>query len=287
MTVRRAPRRKRAPGSPGRRSGGHKSQQASPRAAQGCEWIYGRQPVRELLRAARRSVKRILLSDSLRDGGETDELFTLAHRAGIEVERANSGAFAQIFGEAHHQGVAAEASGYPYVTFDGFSGRVEKAGRGALVLFLDHLQDPQNLGSILRTADAAGVTGVVIPSDRAAGVTPAVVRASAGASEHVVVCTVVNLPRAMNSLKQAGLWITGLESLPDAPLHTAADFSGPVGLVVGAEGSGMGRLVRETCDFLVRLPMHGQVGSLNAGVAAAIALYEISRQRDGKDTAHA
>jgi 23S rRNA (guanosine2251-2'-O)-methyltransferase len=147
------------------------------------------------------------------------------------------------------------------------------------LLLLDHVQDPQNLGSLLRTAEAAGVHGVIIPGRRAAGVTPAAVRASAGAAEHVRVALVANLVQAMRQLKAEGVWIAGLEAAPDAQLYTKAALSGPLGLVIGSEGQGLARLVRETCDFLIRLPMLGRVESLNAGVAGAIALYEARRQR--------
>ena len=154
-----------------------------------------------------------------------------------------------------------------------------KEDENALVVVLDHLEDPQNLGSILRTACAAGATGVVIPEDRAAWVTPAAVRASAGGSEHVKVARVVNLPRAMADLKEAGLWPTGLDIGEGAKPYSSIDLKGRVGLVVGAEGSGLSRLVRETCDFIGTLPMPGGFESLNAAVAAGVAMYEVLRQR--------
>ena len=146
-------------------------------------------------------------------------------------------------------------------------------------MVFDHLEDPQNVGSILRTACAAGVTGVIIPADRSCGITPAAVRASAGGSEHIRVSRVVNIVRAMESLKEAGVWMTGLDFGEGAKPYTSIDFRGKAGLVVGAEGSGLSRLVRSTCDFVAELPMPGGFESLNAGVAAGIALYEILRQR--------
>ena len=178
----------------------------------------------------------------------------------------------------HHQGVAIKTTGYPYVDFEDIAAEAE-ADENAIVLVLDHLEDPQNVGSILRTACAAGVTGVVIPEDRGVGVTPAAVRASAGAAEHLKVARVVNLPRAMKSLQEKGVWFTGLDWGEDARPYTTIDFKGRAGLVVGAEGDGLSRLVRETCDFIAELPMPGGFESLNAGVAAGIALYEILRQR--------
>ena len=149
----------------------------------------------------------------------------------------------------------------------------------ALVVILDHLEDPQNVGSILRTACAVGATGVIIPEDRASGITPAAVRASAGGAEHVQVAHVVNLVRAIKDLKEAGLWMTGLDWGKDAKTYTKIDFRGRVGLVIGAEGAGISRLVRENCDFIAELPMPGGFESLNAGVAAAVTMYEVIRQR--------
>ena len=155
---------------------------------------------------------------------------------------------------------------------------VPALGQNAKVIILDHLEDPQNVGSILRTACAIGATGVVIPEDRGSGVTPAAVRASAGASEHLNVARVVNLVRAMKQLKDANVWITGLDWGKDAKPYTEIDFKGRAGLVIGAEGTGISRLVRETCDFIAVLPMRGEIESLNAGVAAAICMYEMIRE---------
>ena len=169
-------------------------------------------------------------------------------------------------------------TGYPYVAFDEIV-RDAQDDENAITVVLDHLEDPQNVGSILRTACAAGAKGVVIPEDRASGITPAAVRASAGAAEHIKVAHVVNLVRAMQTLKDAGMWFTGLDWGEDAKKYTDIDFKGRAGLVVGAEGPGISRLVRENCDFIAELPMPGGFESLNAGVAAAVCLYEMLRQR--------
>lgn len=150
------------------------------------------------------------------------------------------------------------------------------AGRSALILILDSLQDPQNLGTLIRTAEAVGVQGILIPKRGAAGVTPAVVSASSGACEHLRIAR-VNLARAMGELKKANIWIAGLESGPDGKDIYTTELNSPLGIVVGAEGQGLRRLVRETCDFLIRIPMKGSVGSLNAAVAGSIALYEAGR----------
>ena len=243
------------------------------------EILYGRQPVRETLRARRRQVFKLVLAQGIKRAGIVGQILALAEQAGIPVQMVNRRELDKLGGEVNHQGLAAEVSGYPYVDLTEPLEVSRKSGVPPFLLLLDHVQDPQNLGSLLRTAEAAGVHGVVIPGRRAAGVTPAAVRASAGAAEQVRVAQVTNLVRAMGRLKAEGVWMAGLEAAPGAQLYTEADLSGPLGLVVGSEGKGLGRLVQETCDYLIRLPMLGQVESLNAAVAGAIALYEARRQR--------
>ena len=245
----------------------------------GGEWIYGRNPAVEVLRAGRRTVSEMILPPF--DKGESDEIASLratARARGIPVRCEDRDRLDRMTHFGHHQGVALKTTGYPYVGF----GEIVQAAENdenALVVVLDHLEDPQNVGSILRTALCAGATGVVIPEDRSCGITPAAVRASAGAAEHLRIAHVVNLVRAMKELQEAGVWFTGLDWGEDAKPYTSIDFKGRAGLVVGAEGSGISRLVRETCDFIAVLPMPGGFESLNAGVAAGIALYEILRQR--------
>ncbi len=243
------------------------------------EIIYGRQPVREALRARRRRVFRLLVAAGLRPTGIVQEILALAEQAGVPLQEVDRHELDRLGEEVNHQGLAAEVSAYPYAELPDLLHAAQEAGEPPFLLLLDHLQDPQNLGSLLRSAEAAGVHGVVIPARRAAGVTPATVRASAGAAEHVSVALVSNLVQAIKSLQAQGLWLAGLEATPEAQLYTEADLSGPLGLVVGSEGQGLARLVRETCDFVIRLPLHGEVESLNAAVAGAIALYEIRRQR--------
>jgi 23S rRNA (guanosine2251-2'-O)-methyltransferase len=243
------------------------------------EILYGRQPVRETLRAGRRQVFKLLLAKEIRSAGIVDEILGLAEHANIPVQAIDRQQLDKLGGEANHQGLAAEVSGYPYGDLADLVQAADQAGEPPLLLLLDHIQDPQNLGSLLRTAEAARAHGVVIPGRRASGVTPAAVRASAGAAEHVHVAQVPNLVQAMEYLKSKGVWLAGLEALAGARLYTEADLSGSLGLVIGSEGQGLARLVRETCDFLIRVPMRGHVESLNAAVAGAIALYEALRQR--------
>lgn len=243
------------------------------------EILYGRQPVLEVLRAGRRQLFRLLLARELNQAGPVGQILRLAEQRAVPVQLVDRQELDKLGSEAHHQGVAAEVSGYPYEDPARFLTLARQAAEDPLLLLLDHVLDPQNLGSLLRSAEAAGVHGVIIPDRRAASVTPAAVRASAGASEHLHVAQVTNLVRAMEAYKAQGVWMVGLESLPQARLYNQADLRGPLGLVVGSEGQGLARLVRETCDLLIRLPMYGQVASLNAAVAGAIALYEIRRQR--------
>jgi 23S rRNA (guanosine2251-2'-O)-methyltransferase len=243
------------------------------------EILYGRQPVHEVLRAGRRQVFKILLAKGVRQAEVVTQILTLAEQAHVPVQATEQRDLDKFGGEVNHQGLAAEVAGYPYADLASLLAIARQAEDPPFLLLLDHVQDPQNLGSLLRSAEAVGVHGVVIPARRAASVTPAAVRASAGAAEHIRVAQVPNLVQAMESLKSDGIWLAGLEALPEARLYTQADLTGPVGLIVGSEGRGLARLIRETCDFLIRLPMRGQVGSLNAAIAGAIALYEVRRQR--------
>ena len=245
----------------------------------GGEWIYGRNPVEEALAAGRRTCSEIVLPPATPDeDGQLRRIRDEAQSRRLVIRAMERDQLDRLTRFGHHQGCALKTSGYPYVGFEEIVADAA-ADENALVVVLDHLEDPQNVGSILRTACAVGATGVVIPEDRACGVTPAAVRASAGGAEHLKVAHVVNLPRAMADLKDAGLWFTGLDWGADAKPYTKIDFKGRVGLVVGAEGAGISRLVRETCDFIGVLPMPGGFESLNAGVAAGVALYEILRQR--------
>ncbi|MDD5705203.1 MAG: 23S rRNA (guanosine(2251)-2'-O)-methyltransferase RlmB [Kiritimatiellae bacterium] len=250
------------------------------------EWLYGRRPVLEALRAGRRHHYELWLAEAgPRRGAPDAELAEARDRAlnaGAAFRTVPRTELDTLLPDAHHQGVALRSGSFPYHGFDQILHAVRQDAR-ALVLLLDHLEDPQNLGALLRTADAAGVTGVVLPNDRAAEVTAAAVRASAGASEHLRVARVVNLPRAIEELKTCECWITGLDMDAEARLYTEVDFKGRCGIVVGNEGSGLGRLVREHCDFVARLPMRGHVASLNASVAGALVLYEVLRQRNAAE----
>ena len=245
----------------------------------GGEWIYGRNPVEEALAAGRREATEIVLPPYAEgEDGQLARIRDEARSRRIPIMTMDRDRLDKLVRFGHHQGVAMKVSPYPYVELDEILSGAEEDDN-ATILFLDHLEDPQNLGSILRTACATGVKGVVIPDDRACGVTPAAARASAGGSEYVKVCRTVNLVRAMKAAKEAGFWLTGLDWGEDAKPYTEIDFKGRTGIVVGAEGAGISRLARETCDFIAYLPMPGGFESLNAGVAAAVTLYETLRQK--------
>lgn len=245
------------------------------------ELLYGRNAVRECLRAGRRTVYKVLLAEGVKESGTVADILNTARGRGIVPQRVERRQLDGL-GDVNHQGVAAEVEPYPYSDPEEMLKVAEERGDRPLLLLLDCLQDPQNLGTLLRTAEAVGVHGVIIPKRRAVAVTPAVVNASAGAVEHLLVARVTNVVQAMDRLKAAGVWVVGLEDVPEAQLYHRADLNIPLALVVGSEGGGMRRLVRERCDFLIRLPMRGRIGSLNASVAGSIALYEIWRQREAE-----
>lgn len=243
------------------------------------EWIFGRRPVMEVLKAGKRLVYEAVLPPFAHTTPDVEEIRAQVQARRIPTRTMTREQLDRICDGGNHQFVALRTGGYPYLAIED-AVTAAKDEKNPLFLILHHLEDPQNVGSLLRTADAAGVTAVILPEDRASGVTPAAVRASAGASEHLRVVRVVNITRALQLLKENGVWLTGLDmDGPGAKPYTEIDFKGAVGLVVGAEGNGLSRLVRETCDFIATLPMRGQVASLNAAISGAIALYEIVRQR--------
>jgi 23S rRNA (guanosine2251-2'-O)-methyltransferase len=232
------------------------------------------------LRAGRRKHHKLTLAEGVRQTDVIGQIVSLAGQAGVEVERTERRNLDQI-GNVHHQGVALETDGYSYATLDDILILAQSRVEPPLILLLDQLQDPQNVGSLLRTAEAVGVHGVIIQRRRAVDITPAVVHASAGAVEHLKIAQVTNLVNAIGKLKEHDVWVAGLEAAPGAQRYDQADLNGSLAIVVGSEGEGLRRLVRERCDFLLALPMYGQVTSLNASVAGSVVLYEALRQRKG------
>lgn len=260
------------PGRPGARNN---PSPRSPRERPSGDLLYGRNGVSEALRG-RRTPKRLYVASGIKEDQRVRELLDAAARRGVPIERIQRNELDEMTAGANHQGVALAASAYPYAAFE------EIARRPGTVIVLDHLQDPQNLGTLLRAAEAADVAGVVIPRDRAAEVTPAVVNASAGAVEHLLLAQQPNLVHALEELKETGRWALALDTGPDAGDLFSADLPLPAVLVVGAEGTGVSQRVRRACDLVVQIPMAGRVASLNAATAGSIALFElVRRQRSG------
>lgn len=243
------------------------------------EVIGGINPTLEALRARGRAFQRIYLARG-RSGSALAELLSLARTHGVKVERVDRSRLDRLYGRPGHQGVVAQVGPYLYFSFRDIIERTK--GPQALVLILDGIQDPMNLGSLLRSAEAAGVGGVIMPRERAAPMSAAAVKASAGAAEHIPVARVVNLVRAMEELKGEGFWIMGTEAQAAAGLYDQ-DLDLKLGLVVGGEGKGIRRLVREKCDLLVSIPLQGRIASLNAAVAGALAMFEFVRQARARE----
>jgi 23S rRNA (guanosine2251-2'-O)-methyltransferase len=246
------------------------------------ELLYGRRAVLEALAAGRRRVYRLWLEGDGPEGaaGTEAEILAAAQEAQVPTRHVRGGIFDRLKTQnVNYQGVALETDGFPYATLRDILGKARTSREPALLLLLDQVQDPQNLGTLIRTAEAMAVHGAIIPERRSASVTPAVSNASAGAVEHLLVAQVTNLNRTIDQLKEDGVWVTGLEQTESAvPLHQA-DLSGPLALVVGSEGKGLSRLTREKCDFTVYLPMYGKVESLNAAVAGSIVLHAVRAER--------
>jgi 23S rRNA (guanosine2251-2'-O)-methyltransferase len=249
--------------------------------------LYGRHAVAEALRAGRRHIRRIFLAQGVDRTGVLSEIVATARLIGCPVIETPRERLDDAVG-GNHQGVVAQAAQYPYVELDSvlehperstYSEEDAQSKDDRLYLALDHLQDVQNLGTLLRTAEAMRVTGVILPGRRSAGVTPAVVNASAGAVEHLKIALVANLVQALEVLKESGAWVAGLDAGPGARALSEADLTGPLVLVVGAEGAGLSRLVRERCDWLVEIPMVGKVESLNAAVAGSVVLVAARQAR--------
>ena len=240
-------------------------------------FVYGVNPVLEALKAHPRDVVRVMLErgkEGRRSQG-ADRVAEAAAKAGVRVEDVPQGDLAHRSRSGVHQGVGAELTEFRYAELEDILAR---ASGSALLLLLDGVTDPQNLGALIRSAHAFGANGVVVPKDRAAGVTPASFKAAAGALEHCPLARVTNLARALEQLKEQGIWTVALAAEGDKELGEV-DLTVPTALVLGSEGSGVRPLVRKTCDHLARIPIAGQVGSLNVAAAGAVALYEVARQR--------
>ena len=246
--------------------------------------LFGINPVLEALRAGR-PIQRLLIAQERKKDRSLQAIVDLARKAGVEVRTTARSALDREAPGAVHQGVIAFAAARGYASLDDILAIPAQKSEAGLYLVLDGVEDPRNLGAIVRTAETAGVHGVIIPERRAAGLTEAVAKSAAGALEYVPVVKVVNIVSALEELKKAGLWVVGADA-EGGRLFWDVDLAGPTVIVLGGEDRGVRRLVRETCDHVVSLPLRGQVSSLNVSVVAGVMLYEALRQRSSKTPRH-
>ena len=237
--------------------------------------IIGRNAVAEALRSGR-EIDSLLIARGDRSGS-IGKLIAQCREKGVVVKEVDKKKLDYLCGEGNHQGVAAYVAAHEYASVDDIFSAAEAKNEKPFIIVCDEIEDPHNLGAIIRSADAAGAHGVIIPKRRNAGLSYAVGKTSAGAIEYVPVARVSNLPSLLEELKQRGVWVYGADM--DGQSWRQTDFSGGVALVIGSEGRGLGRLVKETCDVIVSLPMKGHVNSLNASVAAGILMFEVAEQR--------
>ncbi len=239
------------------------------------DYIVGRNAVREALRSGR-TIQRLLISAE-KTGGPLKEILTLAKEAGIEIRKVPDKQLQKYSEEVPHQGVAALVSEAKFMSLDEVL--YNNGDKTPLLILVDGIEDPHNLGAIIRTAECVGATAVLIPKRHNAPITATVAKTSAGAIEFMPLVQVGNVAQTIGDLKKAGFWVLGAHMEGDRTLYEA-DMTIPVVLVIGNEGKGLSRLTKEQCDFLVTIPMYGQLNSLNASVAAAILMYEVARQRN-------
>jgi 23S rRNA (guanosine2251-2'-O)-methyltransferase len=254
---------------PGKRTEPARSRHSQERG--GDEWLYGRNAVNEALKAGRRTFRHLLLLEHAGGDPRLEAIQERAYQQRVTFERVDRGTIDRAVPDVNHQGVVAFTSPYPYAPAS-----VLESVEGSM-LALDHLVDPQNVGTLLRSAEAFGVRTILIPRDRSAGITPAVVNSSAGAVEHLNVVQVVNLAQELDRLKARGHWIVGIENHERAQILGEASIPTPCVLVIGSEGQGMGPNLAKRCDLLLKIEMRGEVNSLNAATAGSIALYQLTR----------
>jgi len=241
--------------------------------------IYGINPLLEALKSHPEYFKDILIAHG-RTGQEIEKIRKLAGQHDIKYRMVDKEDIESLAGTAHHQGVAAALSEFKYSDVEDVLERWRSSKEKAFILILDCIQDPQNLGSLIRTANTAGVHGVIIPKDRAAEVTSTVVKASAGAIEHILISRVTNIADTITKLKNTGVWVIGIEADSKENIYSF-DMDTDLAIVIGSEGKGIRRLVKEKCDICLSIPMKGNISSLNASVAGGIALFEVVRKRRG------
>jgi 23S rRNA (guanosine2251-2'-O)-methyltransferase len=243
------------------------------------EFLYGRQSIKESLKAGRRTHQHLYIAKGTSQATIIDEIIKLGQKLHIPVDYVIREDISLKTKNKDHQGVALKTSRYPYSDIDRMITLANDCKEPPLLLILDLIQDIHNFGSLVRTAEAIGVHGLIIQERRAASVTPAAVNASSGAFEHILVSKVTNLAREILRLKDLDIWIVGLEWMPKSKDYTDFDLTGPLAIVIGSEGRGIRRLIRDRCDWLMKIPMRGSVNSLNAAVAGSVVLYEALNQR--------
>jgi len=241
------------------------------------EFIAGKHSVMEALRSGR-TINKIWIADNAQKH-LTLPILAEAKNAKIVVQNADKRKLDQMVPDVQHQGVVAQVAAYEYVEVEDILAAAQERGEMPFILILDEIEDPHNLGSILRTADCTGVHGVIIPKRRSVGLTATVSKTSAGAVEYVPVARVTNLAQTIDQLKKDGVWVIGTDVEAQQELFDANHFNMPIAVIIGNESKGMGRLLKDKCDFLIKLPMAGQINSLNASVAAGVFMYEVVRQR--------
>jgi 23S rRNA (guanosine2251-2'-O)-methyltransferase len=240
------------------------------------EFIAGRNSIMEALQSGR-SINRVFVAKGERQGSII-QIVALAKEKGLVVQEVDKAKLDAMTGGIRHQGVVASVAPVEYAELDDILARASEQGEDSFLVLLDELEDPHNVGAILRTADAAGVHGVLLPKRRSCPLSGAVAKTSAGAVEYVPVARIGNVVQTIKQLQKQGFWVVGADMSGEKD-YFDADLSGPIVIVVGSEGQGLGRLVRESCDLLVRIPMLGKISSLNASVACSLMLYEVMRQR--------
>ncbi|MFC5653004.1 23S rRNA (guanosine(2251)-2'-O)-methyltransferase RlmB [Paenibacillus solisilvae] len=244
------------------------------------EWIAGKHPVMEAIRSGR-EINKLWIAEQAQKNAAP--IVAEAKKAGIIVQFADKRKLDQMVGGVNHQGVVAQAAAYRYYEIDEILEDARKNGEMPFLLLLDEIEDPHNLGSILRTAECTGVHGVIIPKRRSASLTATVSKISAGAVEYVPVARITNMAQTIDKLKEAGIWIAGADVGASQDMFVSkTSFDMPLAIVIGNESKGIGRLIKEKCDFLIKLPMNGRLNSLNASVAAGVLMYEVVRQRQSR-----
>lgn len=240
-------------------------------------WIYGRHAVIEALRTGR-EVEKVILAEGM-NKGPIQEILNIIRERKIPFQSVPRKKLDLLTNGENHQGIMVQVAAMTYASIEDLFKRAKERNEHPCFILLDGVQDPHNLGSILRVADATGAHGVIIPKRRAVGLTSIVAKTSAGAVEHVPVVRVTNISQTMDELKERGIWFVGTDGKAEQ-LYNEIDYKLPLGIVMGGEGEGISRLVKQKCDFLVKLPMVGQVSSLNVSTAAAVFLYEVLHQRN-------